>query len=52
MRTRPGLSLIEYILIALVVVVAVSSAFTYVWPITDVFAHLGKVIGTAVAGTK
>jgi hypothetical protein len=45
-------SLIEYVLIALVIVLAVSAAFTYVWPIADVFAQLGKVIGTALAGTK
>lgn len=45
-------SLIEYALIALVIVLSVSAAFEYVWPIADVFAQLGNVIGSALAGTK
>lgn len=52
MRTRPGSSLFEYILIAIVVALSLSVAFKYVWPVADVFAHLDKVIGTALAGTK
>lgn len=44
-------SLIEYVLIALVVVLALSATFTYVWPIADAFAMLGNTLGVALAGT-
>ncbi len=52
MCTGPGSSLIEYILITLVVVVAVSSAFTYVWPVMEVVLGGFKLLGEALAGTK
>ena len=45
-------SLLEYFLIVLVVAVSLAAAFKYVWPVADVFAHLDKVIGAALAGTK
>jgi len=52
MRTGSGSSLIEYILIALVVVVAVSSAFIYVWPVMEVVLGDFKLLGEALAVTK
>lgn len=44
-------SLFEYILIVLVVALSLSVTFKYVWPVADVFVHLEKVVGTALAGT-
>lgn len=52
MRTRPGSSLIEYVLIALVVVCAVSAAFTYVWPVIEVVMGDFNLLGEALAGSK
>lgn len=52
MRMRSSSSLLEYILIALVVVLSVSVTFEYVWPVADVFLQLEKVVGTALANTK
>lgn len=45
-------SLLEYALIALVVVVALSATFTYVWPVIEIILGGFQVIGSALAGTK
>lgn len=52
MHTRPGLSVIEYVLIALVVVLAVLWAATELAPAFQGFAQAARIIGFALAGAK
>lgn len=52
MRTRPGSSVIEYVLIALVVVFAALWAATELAPAFRGFAQAAKIIGFVLSGEK